>query len=149
MRCTTIDPTNLSAAEAVIPNDRSILMLSLLRWKPEATYSGHPELPPYTGEKAYFQRYIPAFNSIATSIDGIKVSWAGTGLAGLVMPTEEKWDIVALMRYPSFAAFRKIAESREYRENAQHHRPAALEDWRLIATVELNQDPSERLQQEQ
>jgi phage terminase Nu1 subunit (DNA packaging protein) len=50
---------------------------------------------------------------------------------------EEKWDVAALIRYPSFQAFKDVTESEKYEKDTKMHRLAALEDWRLIATVQL------------
>ena len=49
----------------------------------------------------------------------------------------EKWDMVALVRYPNFSAFRKVVESEMYIKDAQPHRIASLEDWKLYATTEI------------
>jgi uncharacterized protein (DUF1330 family) len=136
MPTTIIDPNNVSAAERSIPKDTPVLMLNLLRWKQQADYSGHPDAAPCTGQEAYLQRYVPAFHAIAAGIQGIRPFWLGAAVAGLVGPIEEHWDVVALVRYPNFAAFRTVTESPEYKANAQHRRLVALEDWRLIATVE-------------
>jgi hypothetical protein len=128
-----IDPNNVSAAEKSISQDTPVLMLNLLRWKQQADYSTHPDVEPCSGQEAYLKRYIPAFTAIAAGIDGIRPFWIGAAVAGLVGPVEEHWDFVALVRYPNLAAFRTLTECPEYKANAQHHRLAALEDWRLIA----------------
>ena len=138
MRTTTIDPCDISAAEKSIPKDTPIVMLNLLRWREQAEYSNHPDLAPCTGQEAFLHRYVPAFNEIAARVEGIGIFWLGAALARLVGPADEIWDTVALVRYPSFAAFRAVAESLDYKAKAQHHRLAALEDARLIATVEGN-----------
>jgi uncharacterized protein (DUF1330 family) len=55
--------------------------------------------------------------------------------ARLIGPPEEQWDEVLLVRYPSVAAFASMLAMPDYRA-ATVHRTAALDDARLIATVE-------------
>jgi len=59
-------------------------------------------------------------------------------LARLVGPPDEPWDEVALVRYPSFADFRRVVENPRYLREAVPHRRAALADWRLIAIAEAS-----------
>jgi hypothetical protein len=90
---------------------------------------------------------VPAFQSIAASIDeGIQPFWFGAPVAHLIGPQDipgsshavaEEWHTAALIRYPNFQAFRDVTESERYEKEGIPHRLAALEDWRLIATVEL------------
>ena len=47
---------------------------------------------------------------------------------------------VAVVRYPSFSAFRRIATSARYAREAEHFRTAALAELRLYATSPV--DPS-------
>lgn len=61
--------------------------------------------------------------------------FVGAVLACLVGPADEPWDDVALVEYPSFAAFRSVVEHPDYKRDAAPHRRAALENWRLIAMV--------------
>lgn len=76
---------------------------------------------------------MPAFSEVAEGT-GIKPFWVGNALAGIVGPSDEAWDDVAIVEYPSFAAFRELVESDAYKTQADPHRSAALADWRLIAT---------------
>lgn len=54
----------------------------------------------------------------------------------VVAPADEGWDDVAIVQYPSFAAFRAVIESEDYRTTAEPHRMAALDDMRLIAMLQ-------------
>lgn len=128
-----IDPKDLQAAAAIIPENTPILMLNLLRYKEQADYGQRTDFSPCSGKEAYFQRYIPAFTSIASGIQGIQPFWIGNALATIV--GEEVWDNVALVEYPNFAAFLQVVGCAEYESDALHHRLAALENWRLIVTV--------------
>lgn len=98
-----------------------------------------------TGKDAYLARYIPTFRSIAATVDeSIQPFWMGTSMEHLVgakdvdeTAKEEEWHVAALVRYPSFEAFREVTESERYKEEGLPHRLASLEDWRLVVTVEL------------
>ena len=115
--------------------DGEVLMLNLLRYNAEARYD-QSGLPPCSGRDAYFTRYVPAFAEV-TQGQGIAAQWIGTVQAALVAPGDEAWDDVAIIRYPSFAAFRAVIEGADYQAKAAPHRRAALADWRLLATTPL------------
>ena len=140
MRTTEIDMEAVITAAETIPNKAPVFMLNLLRYKEQADYGEPTSFVPCSGREAYFQRYIPAFNKIASSegIEGIKIFYVGSVAACLVAPSDEKWDDVAIVEYPDFAAFRRISESSLYTAQADQHRRAALEDWRLIATTKMD-----------
>lgn len=143
-----IDPSNLSAAAKTIPPSTPVLMLNLLRFRPDALYSSGASYPPSSGKDAYINGYLPVFQEIAASVDtNIKPFWFGVPLAHLIGPGDvtegakaEKWDVAALVRYPSFQAFRDVTESEKYQKEGLPHRLAGLEDWRLIATVEITRE---------
>ena len=67
----------------------------------------------------------------------MQVLFLGAVQAGIVISPEEIWDEVALVEYPSLKAFRSIVESQDYHAEADPHRKAALEDWRLIAMLKV------------
>ncbi|MBA2679626.1 MAG: hypothetical protein H0U76_14665 [Ktedonobacteraceae bacterium] len=138
MQMTELDPQNISAAAGVIPENTPFVMLNLLRYKQHADYGDRTDFGPRSGREAYHQGYRPAFGEVAARLEsakGIRPLFLGTVLASLVGPTDEPWDEVALVEYPSFAAFRSITESLEYKRDAAPHREAALENWRLIAML--------------
>lgn len=140
MRTTEVRPEDVQAADGVIPEDAPFFMLNLLRYREWADYGDRADVAPSSGREAYHERYVPAFGKIAARVaaDGIRVSWAGAVLARVVGPTDERWDEIAIVEYPSFAAFRRVTESPEYEAEAAPHRTAALEDWRLIATAKMS-----------
>ena len=115
--------------------DSEVLMLNLLRYNAQAHYD-QPGQAPCSGRDAYFTRYVPAFAEV-TQGQGITAQWIGTVQAALVAPADEVWDDVAIIRYPSFAAFREMIEGADYQAKADPHRRAALADWRLLATTPL------------
>jgi hypothetical protein len=130
-----ISEASLESASANLPADQPVLMLNLLRYRDQALYLSDTELPACSGREAYFTRYVPAFRKLAAG-QGIAPHWLGSAKAVLVGAEDERWDDVALVRYPDFTTFRRIASSTEYRRDAEPHRLAALTDARLIATTE-------------
>ena len=56
----------------------------------------------------------------------------GAVAARLVGPEGAQWDDVAIVEYPSYASFLDIVDLDAYRSEANHHRLAALEDFRLF-----------------
>ena len=140
MRTTEMRPEDVRAAEGAIPEGVPFFMLNLLRFRERADYGDRADVAPSSGREAYHQRYVPAFGKIAARVagDGIRVSWLGGVLARVVGPTDERWDEIAIVEYPSFAAFRRVTERPEYEAEAAPHRTAALEDWRLIATAKTS-----------
>lgn len=134
MPTTNMTPDALDVAAAVAGStDQPIYMLNLLRYNDRAAYPDETGFAPCSGREAYFERYVAAFGKLAEGT-GIKPFWIGHGLAGIVAPADEQWDNVAIVEYPSFAAFRTLVESDAYITEADPHRLAALADWRLIAT---------------
>lgn len=139
MKTVEVTPQAVEGAANAIPGDRPFHMVNLLRYREHADYGDHTDVPPCSGREAYYQRYLPAFNRVTATeeIDGIRVFWIGNVLAPIVVAPEERWDDIAIVEYPSFAAFRRVTESPTYQAEAAPHRKAALEDWRLIATAEV------------
>lgn len=137
MRTTELTLENIQAAAGAIPGDAPVFMLNLIRYKEHAEYAGgDADQEPCSGREAYHRRYRAAFGRIAEGA-GVKVAWLGGVHARLVAPAGELWDDVAIVEYPSFAAFRRIVENPRYEAEAEPHRKAALEDWRLIAMAKM------------
>ena len=111
-------------------------MLNLVAYNAEAQYDDAQQ-EPCSGADAYLKRYAPAFNAVAAElgVKGVELVYVGAVARTLVGPTEPRWDAVALVRYPSYAALRTILESREYAEKAEPHRRAALSSWQFMATT--------------
>jgi len=104
------------------PEDGPFVMVNLLKFKARAEYAdgtdGH-----LTGAQAY-ARYGEAVRRLVEGLGGrVRYSGAVTGL--LLGEVEELWDAVALAEYPSLAAFRAMAMSREM-QAIEHHRKAGL-----------------------
>ena len=131
----------LVAAARVVPEGSPVVMVNLLRYREVADYGGSPaaERGPVaagaSGRAAYAGGYLPAFAAVAAQAGvEVEVLYYGQVHAALVAPPAEAWDDAVLVRYPSFAGFRRIVGSAAYAEQADHHRLAALADWRLVAT---------------
>ena len=126
----------LERGAAIDLSGQPLFMVNLLRYNAQANYEGKG-FEPCSGREAYFGRYVPAFGKVAEGT-GIRPFWVGNALAGIVGPTDETWDDVAIVEYPSFEAFRMLVESEAYKADADPHRRAALADWRLIATGKMD-----------
>ena len=140
MRTIIINQDAVLAAEKQIPENTPFVMLNLLKFKPQADYGDRKGEKPCSGMEAYLERYIPAFNKVveAEGIIGMQLTYIGAVNGLIVAPADEQWDVVALVQYPGFEAFRKASESPLYKATAEHHRLAALDDLRLIATVKAD-----------
>ncbi len=134
MKATEINPEAVLFANEALEKDTPFYMLNLLRFKEQADYGEYKDFKPCSGREAYLTRYAPAFNKV-TEGDDIKLLIAGTVITSIVGPSDEHWELAALVEYPSFTAFKKVIESESYKTVAEPHRLAALEDLRLIATV--------------
>ncbi len=136
MNETKITPEAITRAAENIPAGQPVVMLNLLRYRQQAEYA-KKQVESISGREVYHQRYVPAFGKLASAIPGIQVLFLGTVQAGVVIGPEEIWDEMALLEYPSLEAFRSVVESAVYHAEADPHRKAALEDWRLIAMLKV------------
>ena len=139
MKTIEINEKQLSATAETISVNKAVFMLNLLRYKKQADYQGHADAVPCSGREAYFERYAPTFNEVAAAlgVEGIEIFYVGVAAGHLIAPPDERWDDIAIIKYPNFAAFRRVVESPEYHTKAEFHRTAALEDSRLIATTKM------------
>jgi uncharacterized protein (DUF1330 family) len=129
----TIDPiaSQLPGILAALPQDRPIVMLNLLRFNEQARYR-HGETP-CSGREAY-ARYAQVAEQKVQAVGG-QVAYMGRVKGLLIAPPDEHWDEVLLVRYPSASAFAAMLAMPDYMA-ATRHRTAALDDARLIATIE-------------
>ncbi len=137
MKINEINSQAVLVAAGKLQKDTPVVMLNLLRYKEQADYGDSAQFTQCSGMEAYLQRYVPAFNEVAAAegVSGIQVNYIGAVVACIVCPEEERWDIIAQVEYPNFEAFIKVTQSPKYKADADPHRRAALDDWRLIATV--------------
>ncbi|MEX1154654.1 DUF1330 domain-containing protein [Parvibaculum sp.] len=109
-------------AAAGTADDGSVALLNLLKFRPHAVYPDGNDAH-LSGEEAYM-RYGLEVAKLIASLGG-KFVWFGKVDGILVGEVEELWDRVALIEYPSRAAFRQMIESPEYKA-IEVHREAGL-----------------------
>ena len=110
------------------PADTPVVMVNLLRFKKEAT---EPDVG-LSGAEAY-GRYGEQMIEWVTSQGG-RVIWSGRVDSLVIGDTEERFDMIALVEYPSRQDFRRIAGDPRVAEYSVH-RTAGLEMQWLIATT--------------
>ncbi len=123
-----VDDLNVRDLEA-LPDHEPVLMVNLVRLK-ETASSGKG-----SGWDAY-QRYSAATAPMIKARGGT-VLWAGRAEAvALGVAQENVWDFVALVRYPSRAAFIDMMTSDEYVRTANPHRVDGVVEHVILATRE-------------
>jgi hypothetical protein len=132
-----IDPTQ-AAGRAFIERKIAgpVVMLNLLRFRATADYSGFPQLAPaqpISGAEA-FRRYIDHTLPYLHDSGG-ELVFLGEAGAYLIGPSDERWDMVALVRQSSVESFLAFASNAAYLAGLGH-RIAALEDSRLLPIIE-------------
>lgn len=131
-----INKSAVQTASLTFSANSPIYMLNLLRYKEYADYNNAAGASPCSGREIYMTRYVREFRKFA-DVEGVKLLFLGAAGVSLVAPDGEQWDDVALVEYPDFSTFRRIVESPAYITDAEPHRLASLEDWRLIATSKI------------
>lgn len=124
-----IDPTpeQVQAFGTQAMNSEPLFMLNLLRFKERA--DGIAEGDHVSGLESY-QRYAAAAAEHLDRVGG-ELIWAGACDPALIGPSDVEWDVAAVVRYPSRAAFLDMVSDAEYLASTTH-RSAALADSRLI-----------------
>ncbi len=110
------------------PADTPVVMVNLLRFKEAADASDEG----LSGAEAY-QRYGTQMIQWITSQGG-RLIWSGRVDSFVIGDTEERFDVVALVEYPSRAEFLRIAGDPRVAEYSVH-RTAGLEMQWLIAST--------------
>lgn len=136
----SIEPTAAQLedfASRVDTVDGPIRMINLLRFREVADYgdvADPGENGASTGAEAYGRYGAIAITEVA-AVGGRQFE-AGTAHMTLIGPDDEQWDLVAIIEYPSPAAFLEMIAKPSY-QAAVHHRTAGLADTRLIMTTSL------------
>ena len=112
--------------------DEPVVMLNLLRYR-ETAESGFG-VDGMSGEAAY-REYGRRFAELHPRFGGEPI-WMGRAGHTAIGPTDEKWDIAILVRYPTRAQFVAMFRDPDYLAIAPI-RAAALEDSRIIETTQL------------
>ena len=121
------------------PAEGPVVMVNLLRFKDKADAPDEG----LSGEEAY-GKYGARMVEWVTS-QGARLIWSGRVDSLVIGDTEEHFDVVALMEYPSRSEFLRIAGDPRVAEFAVH-RTAGLEmQWLIAATTtfELVQPPAD------
>ena len=114
------------------PPDRPVVMVNLLRFKPRADAPDEG----LSGEEA-FRRYAGPMQDFVKSRGG-RVLWTGRVDSQVIDTGGEGFHMIALVEYPSRAAFAAIATAPEVQEFAVH-RTAGLESQWLFAMTEVTE----------
>src|SRR5689334_9217371 len=109
-------------------SDKPIVMLNLLKFKDKAVYADG-RATTLTGREAYMLYGTPMQQFVTRH--GGKFVFQGLIEQLVIGEVDDMWDLVALVEYPSAAAFAKIATSPEVAEIGVH-RAAGLEGQLLI-----------------
>jgi len=119
------------------PEDGAFVMVNLLKFKATATYAdGRDEK--LTGAEAY-ARYGEGVARLIEKLGG-RILFSGHVTGLMLGECASLWDMVALVEYPSLAAFKAMATSAEY-QAIEKHRIAGLEGQINIRTKALTPQP--------
>lgn len=116
-------------------------MMNLMKFKDKAKYPNSYDGPQLSasapGREAYI-RYRDSFIERAAEMN-IDISFIFLGKAHTQIvagPQEgESWDVVLMIKYPSWTAFKAILEDENYKRDIQPHRIAALQEFRSFAVT--------------
>lgn len=115
-----------------LPRDEPIMMLNLVRFRDKATYEDNREATGAEAYAAYGRDSGPIFRRV-----GGEIIWRGNPELMLIGPTDKRWDVVFVARYPNADAFLEMVTDPDY-QVAVKHRQAAVLDSRLIRTAEVD-----------
>jgi uncharacterized protein (DUF1330 family) len=124
-------PNQMQEVIAAVPKGVPVVMLNMLRFREMAAY---PDGRPAISGRAAYARYSAEAAKHVARVGGSLV-WFGEAQGSVIGPSDEHWDHIFLVRYPSIAKFIEMISSASYQAIVVH-RSSALEDSRLIATVE-------------
>ncbi len=116
--------------------DAPFVMLDLFRIREVPDYSAHPELAPAipVSGRELFERYAADMERHLAEIGAARVFLADGGPC-LIGPSNERWDAVQMVRFPSPRAFLALATNQEVIDGLPH-RFAILEDSRVFPMAE-------------
>ena len=124
-----IDPSREDFARLKsLPLDHPVEMLNLVKLRDKAKYADGRDASGTDAYAAYGRESKPIFHKV-----GGEIIWSGDPQFMVIGPSEEKWDIAFIARYPSGQAFLDMVYDPDY-QAVVHHRQAAVETSRLIRT---------------
>jgi uncharacterized protein (DUF1330 family) len=129
----SVEPTSAQMQRLLqdVARPGPVVMINLLRYRPQAAYPPGFAANPCSGREAY-QRY-GAVASVKVAEAGGKILWMASVKMPVIAPEGEEWDDAILVQYPSRAAFLEMVARADY-QAAAPHRTAALADSRLLLT---------------
>jgi uncharacterized protein (DUF1330 family) len=134
-----LNPTDQAAKQLFTKSIKGeLMMLNLLRFKDVADYSNVSELAPtqpISGKEAY-QLYIEQTLPLLKKSGG-EIFFLGTCDNFFIGPSEEKWDLMMLIKQKSLADFLAFATDPQYLKIIGH-REAAIVDSRLLPTEQIS-----------
>lgn len=98
-------------------DDGPMCMVNLLKFRDKADYADGSE-PELSGRAAYL-RYAAGVRACIAAVGGTS-RFSGMVTDLLIGETDELWDMVAIVQYPSRAAMLQMIESPEYRAISKH-----------------------------
>jgi uncharacterized protein (DUF1330 family) len=113
-------------------SDKPVVMLNLLKFRKKAQYADGRKSE-LSGLEAYMLYGTPMQKLVEAQ--GGRLLFMGQVQSLAIGIVEDMWDVVALMEYPSSAAFARIATSPEVAEIGVH-RAAGLEGQLLIRVTQ-------------
>ena len=125
----------MNSAAALI-GDGPVTMVNLLWFRDALAYDAGVNGVKPDVRSAYYEGYAGAFVGVAQElgIEGVEVVFVGSRKDGLVAGADDDWEDIVIVRYQSFADFRRIVESEQYLSRPSPHRVASIANWRLVAT---------------
>jgi uncharacterized protein (DUF1330 family) len=122
----TLTPTREQIEELMkCPDEGKFVMINLLK------FAGGKNKGSGAGQEAY-GRYAKAVAPMLEKIGG-RLLWMGSVNHVFIGMSEDKWDMVLLVEYPSRKAFIQMISTPEYLD-AHKYREAALENSALLAS---------------
>ena len=134
MKTIELDESRLPAILDAIPDGRPVVMLNLLKFNHLANYSAESDDENCPGREAYDERYLKPAKSHISAIGGT-VIYDGDVCTEVIGEKASYWNRIIIVSYPSITEFMAMVSSPEY-QAIRLHRAAALEDSRLVATIE-------------
>ena len=115
-----------------IPDGHPFAVINLNLYKEWAEYPPDTVTEKLTGQQAY-ERYSELCVPFVNKVGGVPM-WRGTFGVNLVGPSDERWDEVLIMQYPTRSAFQSMLTDPEYLK-VVFHRTAAIKDSRIYGAT--------------
>ncbi|MFK8050837.1 MAG: DUF1330 domain-containing protein [Halioglobus sp.] len=134
MKTIELDEARIPEILEAIPPGQPIVMLNLLKFNRITNYPEGTANIDCSGQEAYSERYL---KHAVKKIDGIggSVIYDGEVCVEVIGENHDNWHRIIIVKYPSIAEFMGMVSTTEY-QAIRIHRAAALDDSRLLATVE-------------